>query len=192
MLSFHSSVITLLYLFTKTIFFLLFWKYAFFNFCYQKEKKCILLIQSYILQKLKAGSFFRRIVGTVVRSVQDDQKEQGYSCWFTPIRYVGLCVTAKRYLNTLADNINPTELGLHKFLCFNFEISLWVSWSIYCIHCIVSFSLFANYVVSLSLSLSQDIKSMEAEVQALEELSKQLFLEIYELRQAKVRYRNYA
>nr|VDD21984.1 unnamed protein product [Brassica oleracea] len=103
--------------------------------CIAKKKK-IILCQLEVERNLgseenqKRSSFFRRIVGTVVRSVQDDQKEQG------------------------------------QFTCFLLTQ--------------VPLAIIFSFVIGI-----KDIKILEAEVEGLEELSKQLFLEIYELRQAK-------
>ncbi|CAK9166007.1 unnamed protein product [Ilex paraguariensis] len=133
--------------------------------CIAKKKKIILCqMEMERMQgseeKLRATSFLKRIVGTVVRSVQEDQREQ----------------EVKGYILLKADSWNSGTIcaGGPKGTSYsNFGVS-------------TSFSMFNVFSLDLaSLSLSVDIKSMEAEVQALEELSKQLFLEIYELRQAK-------
>lgn len=93
-------------------------------------------IKNTYLQKLKARSFLKRIVGTVVRSVQEDQTEQGILVSLFSVFFV-----------------------LHVSLL----------------------------VISIdSQFYLEDIKNLEVGVHALEELSKQLFLEIYELRQTKV------
>ncbi|KAH0897073.1 LOW QUALITY PROTEIN: hypothetical protein HID58_046641 [Brassica napus] len=166
--------------------------------CIAKKKK-IILCQLEVERNLgseenqKRSSFFRRIVGTVVRSVQDDQKEQGQRVRLVILMEQGplLFTLFGDVFSTLMSNVDSYHSArlTSVFVHTNVELTIYLVQK----NCIqvpleIIFSLHKYHLQSFFpwlLGLVSDIKILEAEVEGLEELSKQLFLEIYELRQAK-------
>lgn len=69
----------------------------------------IYISSKFSVQKLKASSIIRRIVGTVIRSVQEDQKEQGLNLFMSPSNKL-FNKTNKQSVNQLVCSV-PQQLG---------------------------------------------------------------------------------